>query len=216
LGWLKKEKRIMPRKLESRTTPIQNRARKQRQKILMITCNLLQTVGLSDLTTLIIAKKIGISVGTLYHYFPNKHAILFALSELWLEKMMLAIDCIESENIEELELKPFVNLTLDKLHEIYKANTYLMPIIPIMRATPELKPFYNSSLDHIHNGFMGVFERLSLSMSDKDSLGLAVLFFQLCESVLFNSGDHQLDEKNPLADLKYLLLVLLERERVRF
>lgn len=206
----------MPRKLESRTTPIQNRARKQRQKILMITCNLLQTVGLSDLTTLIIAKKVGISVGTLYHYFPNKHAILFALSELWLEKMKLAIDDIESENIEELELKPFVNLTLDKLHEIYKANTYLMPIIPIIRATPELKPFYNSSLDLIHNGFMAIFERLSLSMSDKDSLGLAVLFFQLCESVLFNSGGHQLDEKNPLADLKYLLLVLLERERVRF
>lgn len=206
----------MPRKLESRTTPIQNRARKQRQKILMITCNLLQTDGLSDLTTLIIAKKVGISVGTLYHYFPNKHAILFALSELWLEKMMLAIDGIESENIEELELKPFVNLTLDKLYEIYKANTYLMPIIPIMRATPELKPFYNSSLDRIHNGFMGVFERLSLSMSDKDSLDLAVLFFQLCESVLFNRGDHQLDGKNPLADLKYLLLVLLERERVRF
>jgi AcrR family transcriptional regulator len=206
----------MPRILESRTTPIQNRARKQRQKILMVTCNLLQTVGLSDLTTLIIAKKVGISVGTLYHYFPNKHAILFALSELWLENMMLAINDIESENIEELELKPFVNLTLDKLYEVYKANTYLMPIIPIMRATPELKPFYNSSLDLIHNGFMGVFERLSLSMSDKHSLGLVVLFFQLCESVLFNSRDHQLDEKNPLADLKYLLLVLLERERVRF
>jgi len=59
------------------------RLRKQRDKILATTAELLKTVGLDDLTTILVAKKVGISVGTLYHYFPNKHAILYALSERW-------------------------------------------------------------------------------------------------------------------------------------
>ena len=60
----------------------------QREKILNVTSDLLKTVGLDDLTTILIAKKVGISIGTLYHYFPNKHAILYALSELWVEKLL--------------------------------------------------------------------------------------------------------------------------------
>jgi AcrR family transcriptional regulator len=206
----------MSRLLKSRTTPIQSRARKQRQKILKATCDLLRTQGLSDLTTLIVAKKVGISVGTLYHYFPNKHAILYALSELWLENMINAIDDIASENIDNIELKPFVNLTIDTLFEAYHTNKYLLPILPVMSSTPELKPFYTSYLDLVHSGFMGIFERLSLSIGDKPSWDLAVLFNQICESVLFNCRSQQLDDNYLQENLKYLLLVLLEREKLRF
>ena len=77
----------MTKTLSPRTNPVQNRARKQREKILSTTAELLKTVGLDDLTTILVAKKLGISVGTLYHYFPNKHAILYALSERWVEKV---------------------------------------------------------------------------------------------------------------------------------
>ena len=81
----------MAKSLRPRSEPVQSRAKKQREKILSATSELLKTVGLDDLTTILVAKRVGVSVGTLYHYFPNKHAILFALSELWVEQIKLAI-----------------------------------------------------------------------------------------------------------------------------
>ena len=206
----------MSKILSSRSEPIQGRARLQRDKILKETCSLLKTVGLSELTTILVAKKLNISVGTLYHYFPNKHAILFALSDLWLENIMQAMDNISSEDIEKMQLKPFVSLTVESLLEAYKANTYLLPIVPVMATTPELKSIYDTYLNTVHGLFMGVFERLTIAVSDDAALHLPVIIHQICNTLLFNlSGDTASDTRS-IADLKYLLLTLLERERLIF
>lgn len=206
----------MSKILSSRSEPIQGRARLQRDKILKETCSLLKTVGLSELTTILVAKKLNISVGTLYHYFPNKHAILFALSDLWLENIMQAMDNISSEDIEKMQLKPFVSLIVESLLEAYKANTYLLPIVPVMATTPELKSIYDTYLNTVHGLFMGVFERLTIAVSDDAALHLPVIIHQICHTILFNlSGDTASDTRS-IADLKYLLLTLLERERLSF
>jgi AcrR family transcriptional regulator len=204
----------MSKILSSRSEPIQGRARLQRDKILKETCYLLKTVGLSELTTILVAKKLNISVGTLYHYFPNKHAILFALSELWLENIMQTMDNISSENIEKMQLKPFVSLTVESLIEAYKENTHLLPIVPVMATTPELKSIYDTYLNTVHGLFMGVFERLTIAISDDAALHLPVIIHQICHTILFNlSGDTASDTRS-IADLKYLFLTLLERERL--
>jgi AcrR family transcriptional regulator len=204
----------MSKILSSRSEPIQGRARLQRDKILKETCYLLKTVGLSELTTILVAKKLNISVGTLYHYFPNKHAILFALSELWLENIMQAMDNISSEDIEKMQLKPFVSLTVESLLEAYKENTHLLPIVPVMATTPELKSIYDTYLNTVHGLFMGVFERLTIAISDDAALHLPVIIHQICHTILFNlSGDTASDTRS-IADLKYLFLTLLERERL--
>ena len=206
----------MSKILSSRSEPIQGRARLQRDKILKETCSLLKTVGLSELTTILVAKKLNISVGTLYHYFPNKHAILFALSDLWLENIMQAMDNISSEDIEKMQLKPFVSLTVESLLEAYKANTYLLPIVPVMATTPELKSIYDTYLNTVHGLFVGVFERLTIAVSDDAAFHLPVIIHQICHTILFNlSGDTASDTRS-IADLKYLLLTLLERERLSF
>ena len=206
----------MSKILSSRSEPIQGRARLQRDKIIKETCYLLKTVGLSELTTILVAKKLNISVGTLYHYFPNKHAILFALSELWLENIMKAMDNISSEDIENMQLKPFVSLIVESLLEAYKANTYLLSIVPVMATTPELKSIYDTYLNTVHGLFMGIFERLTIAISDDAALHLPVIIHQICHTILFNlSGDTASDTRS-IADLKYLLLTLLERERLRF
>ena len=64
------------RKTESRAQPVQKRAQERRNLILGITAELLEEVGQDDLTTILVAKRAGVSVGTLYHYFPNKYAIM--------------------------------------------------------------------------------------------------------------------------------------------
>lgn len=64
-----------------RRIPTQARAAKTIETILIATAHILRLEGEVRLTTNRIAQRAGVSVGSLYQYFPNKEAILLALAE---------------------------------------------------------------------------------------------------------------------------------------
>ncbi|MDG2018686.1 MAG: TetR/AcrR family transcriptional regulator [Porticoccaceae bacterium] len=206
----------MVKQLSPRNEPVQNRARKQRDKILKVTSELLKTVGLDDLTTILVAKKVGISIGTLYHYFPNKHAILYALSELWIEKIKLTLSDIESENIEQMPLKPFVNLMVERLSTIYKDSSSVLPLVAAMSSTPELKKTHDKYLSSVYGGLVSLFLRLSISLSSSDATHLARFYWQICHSILSDINNADMDGDQSVSDLKFLLFSLLERAKANF
>jgi AcrR family transcriptional regulator len=90
-----------------RSEPVQSRSIKRAQQILDVTSELLETVGLNDLNTAIIAKEVGISVGSLYHYFPNKHAILYAMGKSWLDSIEEVLKEIQEWTLEDMTLAHF-------------------------------------------------------------------------------------------------------------
>jgi AcrR family transcriptional regulator len=61
--------------------PRQERARHKVELILEAAIRLLDKGGLAALTTNAVAKIAGVSIGTLYQYFPNKEAILETLAD---------------------------------------------------------------------------------------------------------------------------------------
>lgn len=206
----------MTKRLIPRANPVQNRAWMQREKILNVTSDLLKTVGLDDLTTILIAKKVGISIGTLYHYFPNKHAILYALSELWVEKIIALFNVIDSENIEQIELKPFVNNLLDEISKVYNSNASLLPLVSVMQSTPEFEEIYNQYQTNSNARLKAIIMRLPIFLTDKDASHVAVIYWQICHSVMQAINLGIVDSDKALADLKYILLSMLERARVSF
>ena len=64
--------------LEPRKTPVQARSTASVEAILDATLQVLLNVGKERLTTTRVAQRAGVSVGTLYQYFPNKSALLQA------------------------------------------------------------------------------------------------------------------------------------------
>jgi AcrR family transcriptional regulator len=70
----------MKKAIRPRKTPQQARSRQTRADILRATAHLLNKKPYGEVSTNHIAKKTGISVGTLYKYYPNKDAILADLS----------------------------------------------------------------------------------------------------------------------------------------
>ena len=206
----------MAKRLIPRANPVQNRARMQREKILNVTSDLLKTVGLNDLTTILIAKKVGISIGTLYHYFPNKHAILYALSELWVEKIIALFNVIDSENIEQIELKPFVNNLLDEISKVYNSNASLLPLVSVMQSMPEFEEIYNQYQTNSNTRLKAIIMRLPISLTEKDAIHVAVIYWQICHSVMQAINLGIVDSDKALADLKYILLSMLERARFIF
>lgn len=81
-----------PALLEPRKSPVQARSAASVDAILEATIQVLLDVGKERLTTTKVAYRAGVSVGTLYQYFPNKSALLQAVLRRHLEQVTLAIE----------------------------------------------------------------------------------------------------------------------------
>lgn len=64
---------------QPRKTPVQERARRTRERILAGAAQVFAEYGYASGTTDRIAAEAGLSIGSLYQYFPNKDAILLVL-----------------------------------------------------------------------------------------------------------------------------------------
>jgi AcrR family transcriptional regulator len=76
----------MKRTIKPRKTPQQARSKQTREDILEATAHLLNRSPFGEVSTNHIAKKTGISIGTLYKYYPNKDAILADLSLVFMQR----------------------------------------------------------------------------------------------------------------------------------
>ncbi|MDR3736646.1 MAG: TetR/AcrR family transcriptional regulator [Acidobacteriaceae bacterium] len=93
--------------LEPRKSPVQARSAASVEAILEATVQVLLSVGKDRLTTTRVALRAGVSVGTLYQYFPNKSALLQAALKRHLTDVSEAIERICREQ-EGQKLQPMV------------------------------------------------------------------------------------------------------------
>ena len=77
---------------EPRKLPLQARATVTVQAISEATVQVLLSLGADRLTTTRVADRAGVSVGTLYQYYPNKQALLFAIFEDHLAKVSEVVE----------------------------------------------------------------------------------------------------------------------------
>jgi len=204
------------RNLSPRSVPVQQRAQQRRDEILAVTAQLLEDIGLDDLTTIKVAKSLGISVGTLYHYFPNKHAILYSLAEHWLGEMDAALQRLGEPQTSQ-SLRQFVDQSINQLLKVYTDQSGLLPLVQAMFGIPELK-----ELDERHDmlviDFMSAqFLKLDLGDNEHGLRRLARTWLELTHALLLVAvNQNKEDSAKTLAELKHLCLALLERSRGQF
>jgi AcrR family transcriptional regulator len=78
--------------LEPRKTPVQARSTVTVEAIYEATFQVLLAVGPDRLTTTRVAERAGVSVGTLYQYFPNKQSLLLSVLEKHLDQVARAVE----------------------------------------------------------------------------------------------------------------------------
>ena len=77
---------------EPRKTPVQARSTVTVEAISEATIQVLLSHGAERLTTTRVAERAGVSVGTLYQYYPNKHSLLAAVLEHHLNDVMAKVE----------------------------------------------------------------------------------------------------------------------------
>lgn len=80
---------LLPRKL-----PVQARSAASVEAILKATIQVLLKAGKENLTTTRVAARAGVSVGTLYQYFPNKSALLRAALQRHMDEIGAALETV--------------------------------------------------------------------------------------------------------------------------
>ncbi|PSJ59654.1 TetR/AcrR family transcriptional regulator [Pseudaminobacter soli (ex Li et al. 2025)] len=76
-----------PRHLNPRKRPRQARSTVTVEAVFEATIQVLLIEGVHRLTTTRVAERAGVSVGTMYQYFPHKQALLYALNERYLDRL---------------------------------------------------------------------------------------------------------------------------------
>lgn len=205
------------RTLSPRNQPVQRRAMARRDQILTVTAELLEEVGQDDLTTILVAKRVGISVGTLYHYFPNKYAIMYALAEHWVNEMDVALQSLAAENIESYSVKVFVERSVEQMLNVYRNQQGLLPLVQAMYGVPELK-----ELDLIHDELIisamaAMFKRMDISSRNHELKRLGRTYLELSHAlIMVVVNQNKADGDKTLGEFKYLALSLLERAKSQF
>jgi AcrR family transcriptional regulator len=81
-----------PIAMEPRKSPVQARSAASVDAILKAALQVLVSVGKERLTTTRVAHRAGVSVGTLYQYFPNKRALLRSALQRHLDEVFVALE----------------------------------------------------------------------------------------------------------------------------
>ena len=91
--------------LEPRKSPVQARSTASVDAILEATIQVLCQTGKERLTTTKVANRAGVSVGTLYQYFPNKSALLKAALQRHMEAITEAVERVFHERAADCQRK---------------------------------------------------------------------------------------------------------------
>lgn len=75
-------------RIRQRKQPVQGRSRVTTEALLEATLQVLVREGYARLTTTRVAERAGVSVGTLYQYFPDKRSLVMALKQRYFELML--------------------------------------------------------------------------------------------------------------------------------
>lgn len=75
-------------RIRQRKQPVQSRSRATVEAILEATLQVLLAAGYARLTTTRVAERAGVSVGTLYQYFPDKLSLVTALKARYAERIV--------------------------------------------------------------------------------------------------------------------------------
>jgi AcrR family transcriptional regulator len=165
-----------------RRRPRQDRSKEKVDKILDAATDILKKDGPGAFNTNHIAKRAGVSIGSLYEYFPDKKAIAEQLTEdIAEEESEILID--KFKEIEQISLFESVNILVSLTFELYRKNGDMYRSLSLI--TSENRNFVGTrpSENMIIEAICKKLERHGNEVSISDMKLGALMIFHIVESM---------------------------------
>jgi AcrR family transcriptional regulator len=133
------------RHLRARRKPRQARARVRVEAILEATAELLGELGADTLTTADIAARAGIPIGSVYHYFPSKEAVLAELADRKFRAIDAAVAAHLGEGLAELPWRRALERALDAGVAAFRGDPTYVAVWRAMRASSTFRSVARAS-----------------------------------------------------------------------
>jgi AcrR family transcriptional regulator len=127
-----------PETSTARRQPVQQRSQERLDRILSAAEHLIGQKGSDQVKMSEIAQRAGISIGSLYQYFPDKRAIIRTLAELYSRESRRCIETALAVVRDKAGLVAAFSALLDQYYEIILSKPVMRDISSGMQADKEL------------------------------------------------------------------------------
>ena len=201
------------RKVEARKAPRQSRSKATVSAILTATVRLLREGGLAQANTNRIAEVAGVSVGSLYQYFPNKQSLAAALLERHLlqarELLAAKLKAVRSQPLEEA-----VRALIRALLDFYLADPHVTAALESMAAELGMTGLVEQVRQEVAQLCLGMLEARRDELRPTDLPRAAGIAVRAVDCVALDSLTHrpeELGEPEYQEELVQLVLGYLRR-----
>jgi AcrR family transcriptional regulator len=129
---------VQPEASVARRTPTQQRSRERMERILAVASGLIEQHGSDQVKMSAVAEKAGISIGSLYQYFPDKRSIIRTLAERYAAESR---KCIEEALVGVRDLQGLLTAyssLVDRYYAIFLSEPVMRDIWSGMQADKQL------------------------------------------------------------------------------
>jgi AcrR family transcriptional regulator len=203
-----RHERFLPRK-----TPRQQRSRMSVDSIKKSALELAMTRGPRAITTEEIAARAGVNIGSLYQYFPNKDAILFALYEDASARLLDRMKALTAD-IFDLPLEKAAYRAMERLLALYEEHRFVLLQLP--SEIPDLRNAVRSvSFETLHRGSMRAFINHRLNHAKHRELERMTFFVghigTECIRTYLLEGPEAISRREFLTDLSWILAAYIRK-----
>jgi AcrR family transcriptional regulator len=145
--------RRLTRRIRQRKQPVQRRSQETTEAIVTATLQVLRKDGYRHLTTTRVADRAGVSVGTLYQYFPDKQSLVVALQVRYFSLMIGAVRDAITGNTSD-SLGHLLHRALEALLHVKRENLELTLALRTPMSERDGGNFVRESLENFEAALM--------------------------------------------------------------
>jgi len=172
---LKKPAPTPPDRLHARRRPRQARSGHTVEAIFEATIQVLLKEGLARLTTIRVAERAGVSVGTLYQYFPNKQSLQYAVLVRHFEALAAAAEAVR----DAVPARPLADLAAEVARAYVRVKTArpdLTQALYRVAAALQQNKLTTGAHERLNAAVRGAFERAAdATVPDPDRVARTLL-----------------------------------------
>ena len=193
-----------------RALPAQRRSAETVDLILRVSLELLDTHGLQAFNTNAVAARARINVGTVYHYYPDKNAILRELFERHeLQRSEWVTGRLEGL-VDTDDVHRWVNDVLKGIVRIRRSTPGTRVLRTAIRAVPELQEIEESIDRHSVRILSDVIRRRYTGITRQRATAAARVIVETSTTVLDRADDFESSPASIVRELAELLSAYLE------